>query len=728
MRIHGRLTILLLGIFLLLGAGAVPAQVSNEPPQNVATEWSPPDPASLEPDWWSQFVVADVIELDRRFEQFHDLLREAVGSLDGGQLISGQSLLQSIRTQYELLRVARAEEDGELFEPVPVRDQYGLDAFFELRHAAADLAERERLPRLRIDELNQQAGLLLDRRDALLLEYQATDPNTPQRLLLGLRLVEARLAGELIGEETEQLERRIDRILEQRAVVDQRLSFARDHLVADVESLARLEAAQEQAANRQAELSDRLAVVQSQLLSALDTPQSKPSLLALRKQQLTRASVEQSLARLEVVNLQGRLVWQRFRLEDREPSADDLAKLEEADRFINETRAQFQTWTTASRATLLNPLPQDNLNAAKNMELAQAAAQETLGLLAEMDRAIGDFQQLADLLEMEWLGRQHGLKNLWSRVELLVLGVRETLSGYLDVTLFHVGEVPVTFGSILKMVLILILGWAISRFIRHLLDRLKNRRQFANSPAVYTLGRLFHYVIIFIAVLAAFGSIGLDFSNFALIAGALSVGIGFGLQSVVNNFVSGLILLFEGSLRVGDYIELDTGLRGVVKEINTRATVVRTNDSIDVVVPNSQFVTTQLTNWTLREPLARFRIEFGVAYGSDKERVREAALEAAKRVDYIVHNMPSRPVEVWLTGYGDSALVFQLLAWVSKAGVMRPERVRAIVLWELETQLRERGIEIPFPQRDLHLRSGFLAEPDEPESGEPKPAPGPSAG
>ncbi|MGD8347165.1 MAG: mechanosensitive ion channel, partial [Lysobacterales bacterium] len=240
-----------------------------------------------------------------------------------------------------------------------------------------------------------------------------------------------------------------------------------------------------------------------------------------------------------------------------------------------------------------------------------------------------------------------------------------------------------------------------------------NRRQFASSPAVYTLSRLLHYIIIFIAVLAAFGSIGLDFSNFALIAGALSVGIGFGLQSVVNNFVSGLILLFEGSLRVGDYIELDTGLRGLVKEINTRATVVRTNDSIDVVVPNSQFITNQLTNWTLREPLARFRIEFGVAYGSDKEAVRAAALEAANRVDFIVHNMPSRPVEVWLTDYGDSALVFQLLAWVSKAGVRRPERVRAAVLWELETQLSERGIQIPFPQRDLHLRSGFLSEPQQ---------------
>jgi len=272
--------------------------------------------------------------------------------------------------------------------------------------------------------------------------------------------------------------------------------------------------------------------------------------------------------------------------------------------------------------------------------------------------------------------------------------------------------------------LILVLGFALSWFIRHLLERLKNRQQFAKSPAVYTLGRILHYIIILVAVLAALGSIGLDFTNFALIAGALSVGIGFGLQSIVNNFVSGLILLFEGSLRVGDYIELQSGVRGIVKEINTRATVINTNDSIDIVVPNSEFITSQLTNWTLRKPIARMRIGFGTAYGSDKDIVRQAALEAAVKVPFILHNMPGYEPEVQLVNFGDSSLDFQLLAWVSKSGVRRPERVRAEFYWELETRLRENGIEIPFPQRDLHLRSGFgapgthLPEPEPSEDGE----------
>ena len=714
MRSFGRSFLVVTGLILLLLAGALPAQEtfdlvpSNPPPAT----WQPADLASLPTDWWQRLDNAQSGSPEERFEQFQAGLREAVGRLDGEQLVAGQTLLQAIRTQFELLLLARAEPEAESFSPVPVRDDYTLNQFLTLRHEADDLENRLRVPQLRIKELAHQAELVQSRRDSLLLQYQAADANTPERLLLGLRLIEARLVGELTNAESRQLERRIEQNRAQQERVAERLDYARDHLVADPAAAAGLPSALEAAAERSQELTDTLASVQRQLLDALSTPDARPSLLLLRKQQLTRASVEQTHARLEVLKLQAERIWHRQQLADGVSTEIDETRLEEAQAFIADTRGQVETWTAASRATLLSPSPNDTLNAVKNTELALSAAQETLTLLDDVGRTIEDLNVLSDLITAQQIGMQHGLRGVGTRLRLLAEGAGETLSDYFGITLFHIGDVPVTIGSILTMLLILVFGWAVSWFIRHLVERLKSRRQFASSPVVYTLSRLLHYIIIFIAVLAAFGSIGLDFSNFALIAGALSVGIGFGLQSVVNNFVSGLILLFEGSLRVGDYIELDTGLRGVVKEINTRATVVRTNDSVDVVVPNSQFVTNQLTNWTLREPLARFRIEFGVAYGSNKDAVRAAALEAAKRVDYIVHNMPSRPVEVWLTNYGDSALVFQLLAWVSKAGVRRPERVRSAVLWELETQLREHGIEIPFPQRDLHLRSGFMQDPE----------------
>jgi len=705
------------GLILLLAAGSLAAQESFDlsPSETPAVEWQVPDLADLPADWWQSFDNASSGTPEARFEQLYETLRRSVGQLDGEQLLTGQSLLQSIRTQFELLRLARGKSDAEPFEPVPLRDDYTLAQYFELRHLAAQLEKDLSVPLLRIDELDHQAELVQARRDSLLIQYQAADVNTPERLLSGLRLIETRFVSELTDAESAQLKRRAEELREQHALVEERVDYARAHLVADPEASASLQRARDDARSRFLELTDNQASVQRQLLEALSASETRPSLLVLRKQQLTRASVEQALSRLEFYVLEARNIWNQQRI-DGEGGEIDESVLLEARAFIDETSQQIESWSTSSRNTLLSPIPGDTLNAVKNMELAQAIAQETLAYVDDITQSIDDLEVLGDLIDVQRIGMQHGLWSVWTRLRLVGNDVSAAFSSYVEITLFHIGDVPVTVGSIFTMLMILVFGWAISWFLRHLVDRLKNRRQFASSPAVYTLSRLLHYIIIFIAVLAAFGSIGLDFSNFALIAGALSVGIGFGLQSVVNNFVSGLILLFEGSLRVGDYIELDTGLRGLVKEINTRATVVRTNDSIDVVVPNSQFITNQLTNWTLREPLARFRIEFGVAYGSDKEAVRAAALEAANRVDFIVHNMPSRPVEVWLTDYGDSALVFQLLAWVSKAGVRRPERVRAAVLWELETQLSERGIQIPFPQRDLHLRSGFLpesaAEPD----------------
>ncbi len=730
MRRERRPLVLLLGLILLFGAGALPAQdlLDLNPSEPVTDPWRPPDLAALPTDWWLQFDTATDGSLEERFEQLHTRLLEAVGSLDGEQLVAGQTLLQAIRTQFELLRLARTEPEAEDFRPVPVRDDYTLEQFLDLRHDAAELENRLSVPRLRVEELQHQGELVQARRDTLLLQYQAADANSPERLLLGLRLIEARLVSELTDAESSRMERRIEQIEEQQGLVAQRLDYARGRLVADPDYAAKLKSALDATGQRYQQLTDMLSSVQRQLLDALSEPETRPSLLLLRKQQLTRASAEQTLARLELLKLEAERIWHRQLATDE--AAGDLGTptLQEAQAFINETLGQVETWTAASRATLLSPVPKDTLNAVKNLELAQAAAQETLALLDDAGRAIEDLKVLADLITAQEIGMQHGLRSVWTRLRFVAEGIGDTMAGYFGVILFHVGDVPVTVGSILTMLLILVIGWGISWFIRHLVERLKSRRQFASSPAVYTLSRLLHYIIIFIAVLAAFGSIGLDFSNFAVIAGALSVGIGFGLQSVVNNFVSGLILLFEGSLRVGDYIELDTGLRGVVKEINTRATVINTNDSIDVVVPNSKFVTNDLTNWTLREPMARFRIEFGVAYGSDKEAVREAALEAASRVDYIVHNTPSRPLDVWLVGFGDSALVFQLLAWVSKAGVRRPERVRAAVLWELETQLRKRGIEIPYPQRDLHLRSGFLRDPADAPTTDVEPSARPAGG
>jgi small-conductance mechanosensitive channel len=702
-----------LGLGVILCFLVLPAygQIGSEGANQPEIDWQPPTLANLPIDWWDKFDDPSQQVLGQRMGLFTADAQKAVLGLDGADLVAAQNLLQSIGGEFDLLLAARQAPEPEQFQPVATRDAYALEELLELRGQWRDLQKSQKLPRLRLEELESQSALLERRRDALLPQYTAADENSPSRLLLGLQRVSTRLEYELTIAQSRGLETRLAATQAQYEIVEQHLRFALEHLALNEVDWSALDARLTEAHGRVTELSEKLSDVQRQLLAVVTTSGVKPSLEILRKQQLTRSSAELALAQLQELKLVAFSTWLRLRSGTLEFDFDIQQAMEQRQAFIKETARQVEVWSTASQTTILSPAPVADLNSVKNIELAHAAAQDTLALIDEINDVSDDLGLLHQVLTAAQVNMQQGLKSIWTRFRVMFEEARYLASAYLDVTLFHVGDAPVTTGSIIKMLVILALGLLLSWFIRHLLERLKDRRQFAKSPVVYTLGRLLHYIIILVAVFAAFGSIGLDFRNFALIAGALSVGIGFGLQSIVNNFVSGLILLFEGSLRVGDYVELDTGLRGIVKEINTRATVINTNDSIDVVVPNSNFVTSVLTNWTLREPLARFRIEFGVAYGSDKEVVKAAALEAAAKVEFVVQHMPGRGPEVWLTNFGDSALVFQLLVWVSKAGVRRPERVRCAILWELETQLTEHGITIPFPQRDLHLRSGFVTEP-----------------
>ena len=336
-----------------------------------------------------------------------------------------------------------------------------------------------------------------------------------------------------------------------------------------------------------------------------------------------------------------------------------------------------------------------------------ATARETLANLRLLGDAVADLDLLVQVVDDTTAEYSGALRSWITSITRFAKTSYDRVAELADQTLFSIGETPVTGGDILRFIIILAVAIILSRGIRHAINRVGENQNSGTQASLYTVGRLTHYAIIILALFIALSSVGLNFGNLALVAGALSVGIGFGLQSIVNNFVSGLIILFEKTLRVGDYVELDTGLTGTVKAINVRSTLINTNDNIDIVVPNSEFVSTRLTNWTLGERILRVRIPFGVAYGSDKDMVKQAAIEAAEEVPYTLTHMSGREPDVWLVEFGDNSLNFLLTVWVNRQGARRPTRTRAAYLWALETKLGEYGIEIPFPQRDLHLRSGW---------------------
>ncbi|WP_133499261.1 mechanosensitive ion channel family protein [Cognatilysobacter terrigena] len=277
---------------------------------------------------------------------------------------------------------------------------------------------------------------------------------------------------------------------------------------------------------------------------------------------------------------------------------------------------------------------------------------------------------------------------------------------FLDYELVRVAGLDLTVGDLASAILLLMVFFALSRFVGRALTRY-GEREGANAASIYTVSRVLRYALLFVGVLVALEVAGIPVSKFTLFAGAIGVGLGFGLQAIFNNFLSGLILLFDRSIKIGDFVELESGVHGVVRDIKIRATRISTNDNLNILVPNAEFVSGRVVNWTLLEASRRMRIPFGVAYGTDKETVKKAALEAACEVPFTLAKDGPRGPQVWLVEFGESRLEFQLIVWLNAEATRRPSAVKAAYNWALHTALQRYGIDIPFPQRDLHVRSLF---------------------
>jgi small-conductance mechanosensitive channel len=211
------------------------------------------------------------------------------------------------------------------------------------------------------------------------------------------------------------------------------------------------------------------------------------------------------------------------------------------------------------------------------------------------------------------------------------------------------------------------------------------------------------YVGLIIAALIGLSLAGFSFTNLAIVVGALSVGIGFGLQNIVNNFISGIILLFERPIRTGDWIVVG-GTEGYVRKISIRSTQIETFDRADVIVPNSELISNQVTNWMLNDPWGRVTVPIGVAYGTDVEKLRELLLRVATDHPLVIKDSARvSPPKVLFRSFGDSALNFELRCFIRL--VDRRLDTQSELNFAIERTLREAGIQIPFPQHDLHIRS-----------------------
>jgi len=264
---------------------------------------------------------------------------------------------------------------------------------------------------------------------------------------------------------------------------------------------------------------------------------------------------------------------------------------------------------------------------------------------------------------------------------------------------FHLGGIEITPVLVIKLVAFLIALGLVSKRVRAFIEDKLLTHTSMDIGQRDALARLTAYVIFGLGLMIGLESLGVNLSSLLVLGGAVGIGVGLGLQNIANNFVSGLILLIERPVKMGDRVEVG-GTSGDVVRIAARSTWVRTNDNVVIIIPNSEFVSNRVTNWTANDRQVRFSVPIGVGYGSDPDQVRDVlAAVALAHPDVLRHPPP----EVRFMEFGDSSLNFELRVWTIKQ-TQTPQILKSDLNFAICRAFREHNIEIPFPQRDMHLK------------------------
>jgi len=266
--------------------------------------------------------------------------------------------------------------------------------------------------------------------------------------------------------------------------------------------------------------------------------------------------------------------------------------------------------------------------------------------------------------------------------------------------LFQIGDVEYTVGQFILLALLLIFGYGISKLLEILVKKRLSRTQL-KPQAIQTLQRVFFYLLIIGVISAALSLLNVPMASFAFLTGAVAIGVGFGAQNIINNFISGWILMTEQPVRAGDYVEIDAHV-GSVERIGNRSTRIRRADGVHLLVPNSQMLERVVVNWTLIDNNIRTIVRVGVAYGSPPRRVAELLEQAVHAQAEVLKDPVPRII---FEDFGDNALIFDAIFWCAVGGERELRQIRSNIRFMVSDLFNAENITIAYPQRDVHIDS-----------------------
>lgn len=297
-------------------------------------------------------------------------------------------------------------------------------------------------------------------------------------------------------------------------------------------------------------------------------------------------------------------------------------------------------------------------------------------------------------------------KALWYQIDLIITDLWSKIPGLWNWVLFKIDKNTITLGQLIIGITLLIAGYFILRQLTRHLEKLILKRLDVQESVGHAISTFILYFSMVILCLFTLRLLNIPITIFTVIGGALAVGIGFGSQNIMNNFISGLILILEQPIRAGDILEIE-GLTGEVERIGARATTIKSIDNTQIVVPNSSFLEKNILNWTLSDDVVRRRVNVGVIYGSPTRKVEELLLKAVKEHKMVLKS--PHPI-VFFKEFGDHSLNFSVSFWVKVQHIMELKRIPSDIRFRVDELFRENNIVIAFPQQDMHFRTPLQVE------------------
>lgn len=680
---------------------------------NEAAEINIPNPIHLQPEWLTYFDV-DYKTLEKRIQSTQSLLNTIQKQLETTEeKQEAETRIKEFQSRLESLLLIKEQVVKQPLLTWLPKSSYSLKDYLNVSDQIRDLnldigfknVDRQRFEYsasdVRQSVNNDYAKYLTLKEYSLEKFFKGLEV-----MSLGARLLylegEIKWADHLIKVDKQLLER----YQSERDLIDKRLN-----LKVNLKKLI----------EKRVELTRDLSVIHSELLGL-----EAQSIKTFAKQhgqeasRLVNQKLMNSLIKEMLVKAKLFLIEAEFILNKALYNPDEVTYVKDVDPIVifrKNAYDQLLSWQQIA-STNIDQLSQTliKVNGESVIEGKTSSYEDSLKLslsnrafLEALSKELYHIEVVLGLINQHLTVRQTVLDQIFYHLQNFWYSFTQSFGGWFFYSLFDINGIPITLAGLFKAVLIILVAIWLSNLTGRALKKLARGKGRVLEPTLYTFRRIIHYLILIVGIFFALASLGLTMQNMIIVLGALGIGIGFGLQNIVNNFLCGLAILFERNIKIGDYVELESGQLGKITEVNIQNTTLHTFDGLDILVPNSLLVGNKVVNWTKNDSHFRVHIPFSVAYGSDQKKVSEVVSKAALNVSYTTgkaHGLPEP--EVWLVELGESSLNFELIVWVDF--YRGRTAIKSAYLPVIESALRENDIQIPFPQRDLHIKTIPLRE------------------